>query len=68
MSKRVFTLISGVTTGAIAIMEAVTVFFNPDYKVAICACLPVIEGAIVTCCGYFVKEGNNVQHSDFASK
>lgn len=49
-------------------MEAVTVFFNPEYKVAICACLPVIEGAIVTCCGYFVKDGNNVQHSDFASK
>lgn len=60
MSKKVFTLISGVTTGLIAVAEAVVVFAEPPYHVAICACLPVIEGAIVTCCGFFVKDKQNV--------
>jgi hypothetical protein len=56
MSKKFFTLISGITSGVALIAEAVTVYTAPSYQLAICSCIPVIEGAIITCCGYFVKE------------
>ena len=56
MKRRTFNLISGVTTGVAFIAEALTVYFNPPCSEAIIASIPVVEGAIVTVCGNFVKD------------
>lgn len=53
MSQKVYLLISSVTVGVMAIAEALIVFFEPPYQTAICACIPVVEGAIITCCSNF---------------
>ena len=57
MSKKLYTLVSAVVTGVVGIAEAVLTYTKPAMYVPICSCLPVIEGAVITCCGFFAKDG-----------
>lgn len=56
MSRTLYTLISAIVTGVVGIAEAVLAYTKPAYYVPIGACLPVVEGAIITCCGFFVED------------
>lgn len=56
MSKKMFALIGGITTGVATIATAVVTYINPEYAAAITASIGVVEGAVVTCAGFFVNE------------
>lgn len=56
MSKAVYRLVVGVTSGAAAIAIAVVTFINPEYCVAINSSIAVVEGAVAEICSFFVKE------------
>lgn len=58
MSKKVFTLVSGVITGVEAIAEAVCAFSIKDafIKGAVLASIPVVCNTVIVVCGNFVKK------------
>ena len=56
MKRKTFNLISGITAGVSFIAEALVVYLNPPCSAPIIASIPVVEGAIVTACGNFVKD------------
>lgn len=61
MSKKVFTLVSGIITGAEAIAEAVCAFAikDPFVKGAVIASIPVVCNAGIVVCSNFVKPDEN---------
>lgn len=56
MSKKVYNVVAAITTGVIGVAAAVVALYNPPYEAAIEASLPVLEGAILTIAGNFVKK------------
>lgn len=56
MSKKVFSLIVGVTGGIAAIASAIVAFFQPAYTPAIVGAIGVTETAIIEICNLFRKD------------
>ena len=57
MSERVYNLIFGITTGVVAIAEAVCAFAikDPFIKGAVLASIPVAGNGVIAICKNFVK-------------
>jgi hypothetical protein len=56
MSKKFYALLSTITTAISAVAIAIVTYFTPEHMAAINASIPVLEGAIITIAGNFVKE------------
>lgn len=56
MSKKTFALVSGIVTGVTVIAEAIVAYVDFKYKVPVAACIPVVEGAVITCLGFFKED------------
>ena len=56
MSKKLFTLITGVTGGVAAIASAIVAYFDPAYTPAIVGGIGIAETAIVEICSLFRKD------------
>lgn len=58
MSKKVYNLVLGCTTGVESIAEAICAFAIPDLfiKGAVVAAIPIIGTAVISVCQLFVKE------------
>lgn len=55
MSKKLFALISCVTSAVSALAVGLVTFFEPSHASAINASIPLIEGCIIAVCSNFVK-------------
>ena len=56
MTKKVYSLISGITLGVGTIAAAVVSFFNPPLETPIIASIGIVETAVIEVCSQFVKE------------
>ena len=56
MSKKFYALLSTITTAVSAVAIGIVTYFTPAHMAAINASIPVLEGAIITIAGNFVKE------------
>lgn len=56
MTKKVYSLISGITLGVGTIAAAVVSFVNPQFETAIIASIGIAETAVIEVCSQFVKE------------
>lgn len=57
MSEKVYNLIFGITTGVVAIAEAVCAFCiaDPFIKGAVLASIPIVGNGVIAICKNFVK-------------
>lgn len=55
MSKKTFTLITGIVGGVQAIAVAVVTYTSPEYATAINSAIVVIGTAVIEACSQFVK-------------
>ena len=55
MSKKVYALVSTLTSAAAAAAIGLVTYFNPGCAEAVNASITIAEGAIIAICGNFVK-------------
>lgn len=56
MSKKVFTLVSGIVTGLQTIGVAIVTYTSPEYATAINSSIVIAGGAIIEICNLFTKD------------
>ena len=56
MSKKTLALVQGIVSGLQTIAVAVVTNLGVEYATAINSSIVVVGGAIIECCGFFVKE------------
>ena len=56
MSKKVYALITGLTSAICAGSIVLVTFFDPHYASAINGCISILEGAVVSGCALFLDK------------